>query len=143
MSRLAVAGVLPLLLAVFAAAPANAGHEPDINPALRRFTGMVVAIGDPDPSGHVHSFRVQPLGPGMKPPAADELRGWRLTVLAGKRFASAYTVEENSADEITVQRSDGPLDGLAVRDVFVVEEIDSNAAASASPPAAAKAGNAP
>lgn len=138
----AVAVALVLVLALLAAAPVRAGHEPDINPALRRFTGMVVAVGAPDAAGHVHSFRLQPLGPGMKPPAPDELRGWRLTVLAGQRFASAYTVQNNSTDEIVVRNSDGPLDGLAARDVFVVEELDPGASATTPPPPAPEAGNA-
>lgn len=115
-------GVLAALCTL--AALAQAGHEPDINPALRRFTGTVVGLGSADAAGHVHTLRLQPLGPGMKAPAPDELRGWRLTLLAGKRFASAFTVQGNSATEITVQRSDGPLDGVAASDVFVVEEPD-------------------
>ncbi len=104
------------------------GHEPDINPALRRFTGIVVALGDPDAAGHVYTFRVAPIGPLTVAPLSNELRGWRLTVLAGKRFASVFRVQSNTATEITVKATDGTLettlDGLAAGDVFVIEEID-------------------
>ena len=104
------------------------GHEPDINPALRRFTGIVVALGTPDAAGHVYTFRVAPIGPQAVAPLTDELRGWRLTVLAGKRFASVFRVQSNTATEVTVKATDGTLeatlDGLAAGDVFVVEEID-------------------
>jgi hypothetical protein len=107
------------------------GHEPDINPALRRFTGIVVALGDPDAAGHVYTFRVAPIGPQAVAPPTDELRGWRLTVLAGKRFASVFRVQSNTATEITVKATDGTLeatlDGLAAGDVFVIEEIDDSA----------------
>jgi hypothetical protein len=83
---------------------------------------MVVALGDPDDEGHVYSFRVKPLpaGPGY---AVDELRGWRLTLLAGQRFASVFEVQSNTDSEITVAARDGPLDGIAVSDLFVVEQI--------------------
>jgi hypothetical protein len=104
------------------------GHEPDINPALRRFTGIVVALGAPDAAGLVYTLRVAPIGPQTVPPMADELRGWRLTVLAGKRFASVFRVQSNTATEITVKATDGTLeatlDGVAAGDVFVIEEID-------------------
>jgi len=104
------------------------GHEPDIDPALRRFTGIVVAVGRPDASGHVYTFRLAPIGPLMVAPNPDELRGWRLTVLAGKRFASVFRVQSNTPTQITVRATDGTLestlDGLAANDVFVVEEID-------------------
>jgi hypothetical protein len=103
-----------------------AGHEPDINPALRRFTGMVVGLGRADASGHVYTLQLKPLGPGMKAPARDELRGWRMTVLAGPRFASVFWVQSNTATEITVRAAEGALDGLGERDVFVVEETDPN-----------------
>ena len=43
-----------MALAVLALAlhpAARAGHEPDINPALRRFTGMVTGLGQPGGTG--------------------------------------------------------------------------------------------
>jgi hypothetical protein len=100
------------------------GHEPmDLGPAYRRYTGKVTALGGPDDEGRIYSFRAMPVGPGVTAPAADELRGWRLTILAGKRFASAFEVKSNTATEITVAARDGPLNGLAVSDVFIVEDI--------------------
>jgi hypothetical protein len=119
------------------------GHEPDINPALRRFTGIVVALGAPDAAGHLYTFRVAPLGPRAVPPLADELRGWRLTVLSGKRFASVFRVQSNTGNEITIKATDGTgevtLDGLAADDVFVIEEIDE----SIPDPAQGQVGDAP
>jgi hypothetical protein len=114
-----------------------AGHEPDVNPAMRRFTGVVIATGRPDASGHRYSLRIDPIGPRSSPPQPDELKGWRLTVLAGKRFASVFRVAGNTADEIVVDAADGPVDGIEARDVFVVEEIDAaRPAASGSLPGA-------
>jgi hypothetical protein len=99
-------------------------HEPmDPGPAYRRYTGKVTALGSPDEGGRIYSFRAMPVGPGVTAPAANELRGWRLTILAGKRFASAFEVKSNTATEITVAARDGPLNGLAVSDVFIVEAI--------------------
>ena len=100
------------------------GHDSiDVNPAVRRFTGMVTALGTPDGEGRIYSFQVVPIGPGSTPPASNELRGWRLTVLAGQRFASVFEVRSNTESEVTIGSQDGPLNGLAVRDVFIIEEI--------------------
>lgn len=44
-------------------------------------------------------------------------------MLAGKRFASEFEVQGNTGVEITVGRLDGPLNGIAVNDVFVIENI--------------------
>jgi hypothetical protein len=99
-------------------------HEPmDPGPAYRRYTGKVTALGDPDEGGRIYSFHAMPVGPGVTAPAANELKGWRLTILAGKRFASAFEVKSNTATEVTVAARDGPLNGLAVSDVFIVEDI--------------------
>jgi hypothetical protein len=99
------------------------GHEGlDVDRTLKRYSGMITALGEPDEQGHVYSFQVKPLpaGPGYAP---DELRGWRLTLLAGKRFASVFEVKSNTESEITITSRDGPLNGVAVRDLFVVEQI--------------------
>jgi hypothetical protein len=69
----------------------------------------------------VYSFEAKPLrAPAYVP---DELRGWRLTVLAGKRFGAAFEVRGNTESLITVAPAHGPLDGLAVGDLFIVEQI--------------------
>jgi hypothetical protein len=117
------------LIAIVALGPltqaAIAGHDNvDVNPALKRYTGRVAALGSGESQGGVYSFRAEPFGP--KSPAKyapGELRGWRLTILTGKRFASAFEVAGNTETEITVTSRDGPLAGLAVRDVFVLEQI--------------------
>jgi len=43
--------------------------------------------------------------------------------LAGKRFASVFEVTGDAGAEVTVAARDGPLNGLAVSDVFIVEEL--------------------
>ena len=99
------------------------GHEGlEVDRALKRYSGMVTALGEPDEQGRVYSFQVKPLpaGPAYAP---NELRGWRLTLLAGQRFASVFEVESNTESGITVTPQDGPLNGIAVRDLFVVEQI--------------------
>src|ERR1700741_5464162 len=77
------------------AAPVAAGLQgaalagPDnieVDPALKRHAGQVMALGAPDAQGRVYSFKLRRL-PAAPPFAPDELRGWRLTMLAGKRFA--------------------------------------------------------
>ena len=107
-----------------APAPIPVGHDNvEVDPALRRYTGMVIAVGRPDDAGRIYSFQAKPIGPRSSPPASNELRGWRLTILAGKRFASVFEVNGNTESEITVVPRDGPLNGLAVSDVFIIEEI--------------------
>jgi hypothetical protein len=108
---------------------AQAGHDDAIwiAPALTRLSGIITALGEPDPDGRIYSFRGTPIGPPATTPKEyppGELRGWRLTFLAGQRFSSAFEVQANTASEITVSRTEGPLNGIAVRDVFVVEEIE-------------------
>jgi hypothetical protein len=100
------------------------GHDGlDIARSVRRYTGVVTALGAPGADGHIHSFTAAPLGPGSTPPQANALRGWRLTILAGNRFSSVFEVSGNTDAELTVTTLDGPLDGLGVSDVFVVEDI--------------------
>lgn len=101
----------------------HAGHDNiPVDPALKRYSGQVTALGAPDAQGRVYSFQLRRL-PAAAPFAPDELRGWRLTMLAGKRFATAFEVAANGGLEITVSPLDGPLDGVAANDVFVLENI--------------------
>jgi hypothetical protein len=102
---------------------AFAGHDLiEVDPALKRYSGQVMALGAPDAQGRIYSFTLRRL-PAAPPFTPDELRGWRLTMLAGKRFATAFEVAANSGLELTVSPLDGPLDGVAVKDVFVLENI--------------------
>ena len=113
--------LLAVMLAV--SASAFAGHDNiAVDPALKRYSGQVTALGEADGEGRIYSFRARgvPAGPDF---AADELKGWRLTMLAGKRFAHAFEVQRNAGLEITVAPTDGPLNGIAVNDVFVIENI--------------------
>ena len=101
------------------------GHDNVVvDPALRRYTGIVTELGPADADGRVYSFRAVPIGPRSVQPAADALRGWRLTILAGKRFASVFEVKANTETDIVIAPRDGPLNGLAVNDVFIVEEVN-------------------
>jgi hypothetical protein len=114
--RLAAAAILGSVLTL-----ARAGHDSlEVDRALTRYAGQVVALGKPDEQGRIYSFRLRRL-PAAADFGADELRGWRLTLLAGKRFAQAFEVGGNSGTELTVAAVDGPLNGIAVNDVFVIE----------------------
>jgi hypothetical protein len=118
-----LAVLVALVACVLGPGSAGAGHDNlEVDPALKRYAGQVVALGEPDAQGRVYSFQAKrlPTAPAF---AQDELRGWRLTMLAGKRFAQAFEVLSNTASEITVSALDGPLEGVAVSDVFVVENI--------------------
>ena len=96
---------------------AHAGHDNvKIDPALRRNPGKVTALAP----GKPFSFEAKPLRAARYVP--DELRGWRVTVLGGKRFGAAFQIEANTESEITVSPSDGSLEGLAVGDLFIAEE---------------------
>jgi len=99
----------------------GAGHDNVVvDPALKRHAGQIVALGNPDQQGHIYAFQLKRL-PAAPDFAPDELRGWRLTLLAGKRFAQAFEVAGNTGSEVTVSTKGEPLDGVAVKDVFVIE----------------------
>jgi len=121
----------------------HAGHEPMApDPTIRRYTGKVTAVGTPDAQGKVFSFSSVPVGPRSFVPKPDELRTWRMTVLSGKRFGAEFRVGANTDSQVTVKPDKGPVDGLAVNDVFVIESIDENGASMfAAPAAAPTAGN--
>jgi hypothetical protein len=100
---------------------ARAGHDNlEVDRSLVRHAGQIVALGKADPEGRLYSFQAKRL-PAAGDFQRDELRGWRLTMLAGKRFAEAFEVQGNNGNEITVAVIDGPLNGIAVQDVFVIE----------------------
>ena len=102
---------------------ALAAHDAiQVDPALKRHAGQVTGLGAPDGEGRIYSFSVRRL-PAAPEFAANELRGWRLTMLAGKRFAHVFEVQGNMGGEITVSPLDGPLNGIAVDDVFVIENV--------------------
>lgn len=108
---------LGMLAAALAAPLAHAGHDDvKVNPALQRSPGKIVALGD------ANSFEAKPLRAAAYKPG--ELRGWRLTMLAGKRFGAAFRVQGNTESRITVAPADGPLEGVAVGDLFIAEEIE-------------------
>jgi len=102
---------------------AFAGHDGiEVDPALKRYAGQVTALGKRDDQGRVYSLQVKRL-PASAAFEMDELRGWRLTILAGKRFAQVFEIVGNTGTEVSVSADDGPLNGIAVRDVFVIENV--------------------
>ena len=103
------------------------GHDNIVvDPTVRRYTGMVAALGSPNAQGKVYSFMLSPVGPRNFSLSPGDLRGWRLTVLSGKRFGQVFTVSTNTESEITVTADKGSLDGLVVRDVFIIESVDAD-----------------
>lgn len=118
----------PMIIALLASTTVLASHS-DIafSPAVPRLGGQVTEIGARDGSGGVHRFRARQVGPYYAPahfpPGA--LRGWRLTFVGGARFAKTFEVTSNTDHEFVVKALDGPLDGVAVNDMFLVEDIDS------------------
>lgn len=105
----------------------HVGHDNVVvDPSVRRYTGMVAALGSPNAQGQILSFVPAPVGPNNFPLSSDDLRGWRLTVLSGKRFGQVFTVSTNTASVIAVTAEKGPIDGLDVRDVFIIESVDAN-----------------
>jgi hypothetical protein len=99
------------------------GHDIVVDPAVRRFTAKVIALGKPEDDGRIYSFKVEPVGPGMGLPVAKELKGWRLTMLSGERFLSVFEVADNNASDIVVARTKEGLNGLAPGDVLIIESI--------------------
>ena len=97
------------------------------SPAVARLGGMVTEIGAPDGKGGVRRFRARQVGPYYAPahfpPGA--LRGWRLTFVGGERFAKTFEVISNTDHEFVVKALDVPFDGVAVNDMFLVEDINS------------------
>jgi hypothetical protein len=109
----------------FVAGFIRVGHDNIVvDPTVRRYTGMVAALGAPDADGKLYSFKPSPVGPRSFPLKPDDLRGWRLTVLAGKRFGQVFTVATNSESDITITADKGSIDGLGISDVFVIESVD-------------------
>lgn len=118
-----LAATIALLTCMWGSGIAFAGHDGvQADPALKRYAGQVTALGIPDEQGRIYSFQAKRL-PAAPEYIPDELRGWRLTMLAGKRFAQAFEVKRNTGSEISVSPLDGPLNGVAVNDVFVMENI--------------------
>ena len=103
------------------------GHDNIVvDPTVRRYTGMVAALGSPNAQGKMYTFVPSPVGPHNFPLSPDELRGWRLTMLSGKRFGQVFTVSTNTESEIRVTADKGSLEGLDVRDVFIIESVDAD-----------------
>ncbi len=116
------------------------GHDNVVvDPTVRRYTGMVAGLGAPDGKGQLYTFKAAPLGPRSFPLTHDDLRGWRMTVLAGKRFGEVFTVSGNSETEITVTGDKGPLTGLGEHDVFIIESVDVNGVSMFAPAGGASA----
>jgi len=96
------------------------------SPAVPRLGGQVTEIGAPVGNGGVHRFRARQVGPYYAPARfpPGELRGWRLTFVGGKRFAKTFEVMSNTDYEFVVKALNDPFDGVAVNDMFLVEDIN-------------------
>ena len=110
-----------------------------VDPTLHRFTGTVTALGKPDAQGRIYGFQLAPLGKSSRVPAPDEFRGWRLTMLTGKRFADFFEIASNTASGVAVVSSKGSIDGVGVHDVFIIESIDAAGNSMFGPTGAARA----
>ena len=97
------------------------------SPAVGRLGGQITEIGAPEGKGGVHRFRARQVGPYYAPPhfPPGALRGWRITFVGGERFAKTFEVTSNTDYEFVVKELDGPFDGVAVNDMFLVEDIKS------------------
>ncbi|MCW5716746.1 MAG: hypothetical protein KIS68_02830 [Bauldia sp.] len=95
-----------------------AGHAGDVMVTMRRFPLRVTAIGSPDENGNVWSFEVD-----MADLEPNELRSWRVTFVSGELFAYVFQVRENVGTTVTVTSLDGPLNGIAVGDGMLVEQV--------------------
>ena len=77
--------------------------------------------------GGVHRFRARQVGPYYAPahfpPGA--MRGWRLTFVGGEGITKTFEVVSNTDHEFVVKALDVPFDGVAVNDMFLVENIKS------------------
>ena len=117
----------PMIIALLASITVYASHS-DIafSPAVPRLGGQVTEIGAPVGNGGVHRFRARQVGPYYAPARfpPGELRGWRLTFVGGKRFAKTFEVVSNTDHEFVVKAHDVPFDGVAVNDMFLVEDIN-------------------
>jgi hypothetical protein len=110
------------------------GHEPMApDPTIRRYTGMVAALVPRGSEGELYTFTLAPLGPRNFPLSRDDLRGWRVTMLSGRHFGEVFRVSGNTESQVTVRPDNGPIDGLDVRDVFVIESIDASGASMFAP----------
>jgi hypothetical protein len=89
-------------------------------PAVRRFRGIVTALGALDEQGHLYSFDTTTV---EGPIAANEVRSWRVTILSGELLGSVFQVKSNTPTTITITTPYGPLNGLVEGDLFLVEEI--------------------
>jgi hypothetical protein len=117
------------------------GHEEQVmvDPTLHRFMGTVTGVGAPDAQGRVYSFQLAPVGHSHKPPAPGEFRGWRLTMLSGKRFPETFEIGGNTALQVTVAPGKRPIDGIGVHDMFIIESIDAAGHSMFAPTGAASA----
>jgi hypothetical protein len=109
-----------LLLMLLASGPVRAGHgATQVEPEVRRYTGVVTEPGKA--GGHSFKARLTPVADAGEVPQA--LTGWRLTMIGGKRYSHMFEISRYAEGEITVSLLDGPVDGIAVDDKFLVEEL--------------------
>ena len=99
---------------------AHAGHgATQVEPEVRRYSGVVTEVGKA--GGHSFKAKLTPIANAEAIPEA--LTGWRLTMIAGKRYSNVFEISKYAQGEITVSLLDGSVDGIAVSDTFIVEEL--------------------
>ena len=140
---LASAQTLATAPAKSAISTSEGGHEEQvmIDPSLHRFMDTVTALEKPDAQGHSYSFQLAPVGPKSKAPVPDEFRGWRLTMLSGKRFPAVFEISANTASEVTVVSGKSPIDGIGVHDMFIIESMDATGKSLFAPTGGAASGD--
>jgi len=116
----AIAFVLALSALAVTAGVAVAGHDAfaPVDAPIKRYSAIVTAIGAADKDGHVHSFTTSNSDFRL-----GELRSWRLTFVSGELFGNSYQVAENDASIVTLTEDNGPIDGVSVGDLFLLEQV--------------------
>ncbi|MGD9738807.1 MAG: hypothetical protein AB7O56_03135 [Bauldia sp.] len=93
------------------------GHGAEMAQIVPRLPGRVTAVGEPDADGNIYSFEID-----ITDLALNEIRSWRLTFVSGELFAYVFQIRENDGPRVSVTSIDGPLNGIAVGDGFLIEQ---------------------
>ena len=94
------------------------GHGAEVAETYRRVAGRVTEVGLPDDEGNIYSFEID-----IEHLATNQLRSWRITFFSGERYAHVFQIKANEGATISVTSLDGPLNGLAVDDAMLIEDV--------------------
>ena len=98
---------------------AVAGHGAAIPERVNRYVGTVVAVAEPDADGNIYAFETD-----IPDLALNQIRSWRITFFTGELYAYVFQVRENRDSTVAVTSLDGPLNGIAIGDMFLVEQMN-------------------